>query len=322
MIKSHFVLNAALRDPNIASLPMLREQADPVRYLEEELKVESHGGLGNPQDFAQRRRSSGNFQDRQLHSGGLFPRSRRRRSPAQENPPQATRRRHQPNAGRRTTPAGANQAERRRHSRRRANPRTEPTLAVNQLIRFKEMLGKLESEIANWEAEKASVEKKLANVAEELSPPAGFLDSLDKDPKMMGLPRERSNNTTRRIDYLVKASGDAEPPIGRRNEAKGGRNPGRARTIQARTHRRIPERPTTHRREETQGRPRTRHEQSRSVGGAKEKTRSARSTSIKNRSTRAEEQAMRRSTLARSTFANEPRWSPKCSTRQTCCGSK
>ena len=30
MIKSHFVLNAALRNPSIASLQMLREQADPV----------------------------------------------------------------------------------------------------------------------------------------------------------------------------------------------------------------------------------------------------------------------------------------------------
>ena len=44
MIKSHFVLNAALRDPNVAALPMLRAQSDPVRYLEEELKVESTEG--------------------------------------------------------------------------------------------------------------------------------------------------------------------------------------------------------------------------------------------------------------------------------------
>ena len=88
-----------------------------------------------------------------------------------------------------------------------ANPLLSQSLAVNQLIRFRELLGKLESEIANWEAEKASTAKKLANIAEELSPPVGFLDSLDKDPKMLNLIRKIDQYNSK-IDQVIKISGD------------------------------------------------------------------------------------------------------------------
>ena len=33
VLRSHFVLTAALRDPEVASLPMLKEQVDPVRFF-------------------------------------------------------------------------------------------------------------------------------------------------------------------------------------------------------------------------------------------------------------------------------------------------
>lgn len=41
MIRSRYVLNAALRDPEIASLPVVHRQTDPVAWLEEELIVDS-----------------------------------------------------------------------------------------------------------------------------------------------------------------------------------------------------------------------------------------------------------------------------------------
>jgi hypothetical protein len=44
MLRSHFVLAAAIRDPEIAALPMLKAQEDPVRYLEEELQTEVADG--------------------------------------------------------------------------------------------------------------------------------------------------------------------------------------------------------------------------------------------------------------------------------------
>jgi len=40
LLKSWFVLNAAVRDPGIATLPILAGQSDPVAWLEEHLKVE------------------------------------------------------------------------------------------------------------------------------------------------------------------------------------------------------------------------------------------------------------------------------------------
>src|SRR3954464_8635651 len=44
VLRSHFVLAAAIRDPEIAALPMLKAQEDPVRYLEEELQIDSSDG--------------------------------------------------------------------------------------------------------------------------------------------------------------------------------------------------------------------------------------------------------------------------------------
>jgi succinoglycan biosynthesis transport protein ExoP len=40
LIKDRFVLNAALRDPQVAELSLIKEQPDPVQWLEREIKVE------------------------------------------------------------------------------------------------------------------------------------------------------------------------------------------------------------------------------------------------------------------------------------------
>ena len=44
LIKSRYVLTAALRDPEVARLPMLKSQVDPERFLEEELRVDYQDG--------------------------------------------------------------------------------------------------------------------------------------------------------------------------------------------------------------------------------------------------------------------------------------
>jgi len=44
LIKGDFVLIAALRDPEVTKIPVIREAPDPVRWLREELKVEFPGG--------------------------------------------------------------------------------------------------------------------------------------------------------------------------------------------------------------------------------------------------------------------------------------
>ena len=42
LIKSRFVLNAALRKPNIAALPMVRKETHPVQWLEDAVQVDSY----------------------------------------------------------------------------------------------------------------------------------------------------------------------------------------------------------------------------------------------------------------------------------------
>ena len=42
LIKSRFVLNAALRKPNVAALPMVRQESHPVQWLEDAVQVDSY----------------------------------------------------------------------------------------------------------------------------------------------------------------------------------------------------------------------------------------------------------------------------------------
>ncbi len=208
MIKSHFVLNAALRDPNIASFAMLREQPDPVRYLEEELKVEFQDGSeilkislsgDDPRAISQIVNAIQESYFREVvDEEALRKKARLLQLEDSISKMQEEVKRRQ---------AQNKQTD-------LVNPVNDPNsylganIAVSQLLRFKEILGKVESDIASWEAEKASLGKKLGNVADEVPPPTSLLESLDKDPKMAGLTR-RIDQLTAKIDYLIKVSGDA-----------------------------------------------------------------------------------------------------------------
>src|SRR5262249_22423443 len=44
LLRAHFVLVAALRDPEVAALPILKAQEDPIRFLEEELQIDFSDG--------------------------------------------------------------------------------------------------------------------------------------------------------------------------------------------------------------------------------------------------------------------------------------
>src|SRR5262249_17073455 len=81
-------------------------------------------------------------------------------------------------------------------------------IAFGQLMRVKESLGKIEADLKTWQSEKASVEKKLTNVAAEVPPPpAGYADAFEHDMKMQTLVK-RIESLNSRIDYLTKISGD------------------------------------------------------------------------------------------------------------------
>ena len=44
LIKSHFVLQAALRDPKVAALPIIQSQSEPISWLRDHLEVDFSGG--------------------------------------------------------------------------------------------------------------------------------------------------------------------------------------------------------------------------------------------------------------------------------------
>lgn len=208
MIRSQFVLTAALRDPAVAALPMLREQADPVRFLEEELRIEYQDGSeilkisltgDDPRGIAQIVNAVQEAYFREVVDDEITRKKARLRqledsiNRSQED----VKRRHGQIKQADVGPMASD-----------AIPGLSAHLAANQLIRLKESLGKIEADMASWEAEKAAIEKKLTNVADEVSPPSpAYLEALNNDPKLMSLGRKIESYTTR-ADYLIKLSND------------------------------------------------------------------------------------------------------------------
>jgi polysaccharide biosynthesis transport protein len=208
MIKSNFVLTAALRDPNIAALPMLREQSDPVRYLEEELKIESPEGSeilkvslsgDDPKAIAQIVNATMDAFFRDVVEEEVT----RKKTRLKQLEDSITR--MQADVSRRNDQikkedGGKPESE--------AMSGLTTTVAVNQLIRMKEMLAKIENDSSGWEAEKAILEKKLANVADEVPPPpSAIFEKLDSEFEVQELKR-KIEKLKSRIEYLIKLSND------------------------------------------------------------------------------------------------------------------
>lgn len=208
MIKSHFVLTAALRDPNVAALPMLREQQDPVRFLEEELRVEYQDGSeilkimlsgDDPRAITLIVNAIHEAYFREVVDEEITRKKARLRqledliNRMQE---EVKRKYGQIKQADVDTPENE------------AIPGLSAQIAANQIVRLKDGLAKIEGDISNWQNEKATLEKKLTNLADEVPPPAaGYIEQLDHDPKMLELSR-RIGTWNARIDYLVKISGD------------------------------------------------------------------------------------------------------------------
>jgi succinoglycan biosynthesis transport protein ExoP len=208
MIRSNFVLAAALRDPAVAALPMLREQPDPARFLEEQLLIEYQEGSeiikislsgDDPKAIAMIVNAVQEAFFREVVGEEIL-RKKARLKQLEDA-------------------IGKMQDEvKNRFGQLKqvdgAEPKSEPIpglgaqLAAGQVIRLKELQGKIEVELKTWEAEKSSLEKKLTNVADEVPPPpAGYLEAIETDARMQTLSRKIELKTSR-IDYLIQASGD------------------------------------------------------------------------------------------------------------------
>jgi capsular exopolysaccharide synthesis family protein len=211
MIKSNFVLNAALRDPAVAALPMLREQPDPARFLEEELKVEYPEGSEiikislsgeDPRAISMIVNAVQEAFFREVVEDELTRKKARLKQleDAITRMQDEVKRRHE----------GLKQADGSDEAPTQSIPGLGTQIAFGQLVRVKETLVKIEADISTWEAEKASVQKKLANPAAEAPPPpAGYAETLANDVKMQTTAK-RIESLKTRIEYLIKVSGDPE----------------------------------------------------------------------------------------------------------------
>lgn len=209
MIRSNFVLTAALRDPIVAGLPLLREQPDPVRYLEEELKIEFQDGseiikIGLMGDDSRAIAMIVNSVQEAFFREVVEDEITRKKGRLRQLEDSINRMQNE---------------VKQKHKQIKQSDVDTPnadavtglsaTIAVSNVMRTKENLGKIETDIENWENEKASLEKKLGNVADEVPPPApGYVESLDNDGRMQTLSR-KIDFMNSRIEYLIKASGDS-----------------------------------------------------------------------------------------------------------------
>lgn len=217
LLRSHFVLTAALRDPEVAALPMLKEQADPVRYLEEELQIDFSDGseLIKPKlagddpraitlivnaihraFFAEvvegeRKRKQARLRDIETAKGRMLKELEDRQPP----------------------PKAADQPA-------ESLPGVGPNLAASQVARLREKLDGAEVRQKQIEDEKRRLARKKEHPETDLPPvPPGYLAQLEGDPEIAGINR-RVAQWQKQVSYLVDLSGDKNNPAVKELKAK------------------------------------------------------------------------------------------------------
>ncbi len=209
MIKSNFVLTAALRDPNVAALPMLRDQADPVRFLEEELKIETQEGS----EILKLSLSGDDAKGISMIVNSIQD-SYFREVVDEEVKRKKTRLQHLEDAILKMQLDVSRRQENVKQADVGGNGGVEAitglnaSLAASQLVHQKETIAKIENDISNWQLEKKSLEKKLTSVADEVpAPPPNYFDTMENDTRMV-LLKKKIEGLTARVDYLIKLSND------------------------------------------------------------------------------------------------------------------
>ncbi|HVK11876.1 MAG TPA: hypothetical protein VM597_24095 [Gemmataceae bacterium] len=212
LIRSHFVLTAAISDPQVAALPMLRSQPDPVRFLEEELVIEKSDGSellkpklsgDDPQaitlivnaiheayfkEVFERDLTHKKFRLTELDKKiADLQKELERKTPA----PAADKGPDQP-------------AE--------SLPGVGPSLAASQLTRLREKLDTAEIRQKQLQEDKKRLARRRANPAGELAPlPPGFLAQLEGDPAIAGINRHVAQMQGK-LDYMLKLNPNENNP--------------------------------------------------------------------------------------------------------------
>jgi polysaccharide biosynthesis transport protein len=212
VLKSHFVLTAALRDPEVAALPMLKAQDDPVRYLEEELLIETADGseLIKPKLAGDDPRAIAmivNAIHDAFFSEVVEAERKRKQIRLKQIEDSVTQMQQDLEKKFPVAPMGkgADQPA-------ESLPGVGPNLAASQVARLREKLDGAEVRQKQLEEEKKRLIGKREHPETELPPvPAGFVAQLEGDPVIAGINRQVAL-WQKQLNYLIDLSGDKNNP--------------------------------------------------------------------------------------------------------------
>jgi len=212
LLRSHFVLTAALRDPEVAALPILKAQEDPIRFLEEELLIDFSDGseLIKPKLSGDDPRAITMIVNA-IHRAFFA------------EVVDAERRRKQARLAQIEKSVAALQLDLEKKSPLAAAgkpgdqpaeslPGVGPSLASTQIARLREALDTAVLRQKQLEDEKKRLARRRDNLAGELPPlPPGFMAQLEGDAAIANINRQVST-WQKQLDYRVSLSGDANSP--------------------------------------------------------------------------------------------------------------
>jgi succinoglycan biosynthesis transport protein ExoP len=208
LLRSHFVLTAALRDPEVASLPMLKQQADAVRFLEEELQIDFSDGseLIKPKLAGDDPRAITmivNAIYRAFFSEVVDAERKRKQARLKQMDDSVAS--LQRDLERKTPPPVPGKPG---ELPPESLPGVGPNLAASQLARLREKLDNAELRQKQLEDEKKRLVRRHDNLAAELPTlPAGFVAQLEGDPAIAGINRQVAS-WQKQLNYRVELSGD------------------------------------------------------------------------------------------------------------------
>jgi len=191
VLRSHFVLNAALRDPEIAALPMLKAQEDPVRFLEEELQIEFSDGseLIKPKLSGDDPRAITmivNAIHDAFFSEVVEAERKRKQARLKQIEDEVTR--MQTDLEKKFPAARPGKPD---DAPAESLPGVGPNLAASQVARLREKLDSAEVRQKQLEDEKKRLARRHDNLEAELPPvPPGYVAQLDNDPVIAGINRQ------------------------------------------------------------------------------------------------------------------------------------
>lgn len=214
MIRSWQVLNGAIRDPSITATQILREQIDPIKFLEEELKIELKDGSEivklllsgeDPKAITNIVNSILQAYDREVIQEEL--KKKKYRLQLLEDSIQTMQSDVKKMYGNRQVVKEGDK-----------KPKDEittinPQLATSELLRHKQTVSQLEGDLKGLQQQKETLLAKQANPTPDPMVDTLLLQQADNDPKIAGMNKEIETLQTR-LDYdLNTLKADPKHPV-------------------------------------------------------------------------------------------------------------